>query len=298
MMKSVQYKNRYYMMAWNLYLPEDFDENKKYPAIVIVHPGGWVKEQVSGLYAQRLSELWYIALAYDASHQWESGWEPRYLENPYERVNDVRVSVDYLCSLDYVDNDRIWCLGICAWWWYSVNATCSEHRIKAIATISWMDVWDAYRMSTPDVDAALKSAWEDRNRIYRWEEPHYINYIPNTKEEAEATWSVMIKEAYDYYRTPRAQHPNAKNILVEASVSYLLSFNAFEPIPYLLTQPILMIAWSEAETKGYSEKGIEMAKSEKELYLVEWATHVSLYDNKEHVDIAVNKLKEFYGKYL
>lgn len=299
-MEHVAFKNDSILMSGNLYLPENFDAAKKYKAITVVHPGGGVKEQVSGLYAKKMSEMGYVALAFDASHQGESGGEPRYLENPYERVNDVRASVDYLASLAYVDADKIGCIGICAGGGYSVNAACTEHRIRAIATVSAMDVGDSYRNSYPYevVDSVLLEAGKQRSSMYAGKEPRYLHYIPDTKEEADATNSAMIIGAYDYYKTPRAQHPNSKNILLEISLDYLLSFNAFEPVPYLLTQPLLMIAGTEAETRHYSETAVGLAKGKKELYLLEGADHMDLYDNLKYVDPAVAKLNEFFTENL
>ena len=47
-------------IAANVYTPADYDASKKYPAVTVAHPNGGVKEQVAGLFAQRLAELGYI----------------------------------------------------------------------------------------------------------------------------------------------------------------------------------------------------------------------------------------------
>lgn len=86
--------------------PPDFDSSKQYPAIVVSHPGGGVKEQTAGLYAGKLAEYGFVTVAYDASFQGASTGEPRQLENPHIRTEDVSSVVDYLTTLDYVDNDR------------------------------------------------------------------------------------------------------------------------------------------------------------------------------------------------
>lgn len=63
--------------------------SSKTPALVIVHPGGGVKEQTASLYAQKLANNAFTIICYDASHQSVSGGELHFLENPNVRVSDV-----------------------------------------------------------------------------------------------------------------------------------------------------------------------------------------------------------------
>ena len=129
-MKEKVFYNQTYnnvKIAGELYKPENFDVNKKYPAIVVVHPAGGVKEQVAGLYAKKLSERGFVTLAYDAAYQGESGGEPHFLERPSSRVEDVRSSVDYLTTLPFVDKDNIGVLGICAGGGYAFNEIGRAH---------------------------------------------------------------------------------------------------------------------------------------------------------------------------
>lgn len=64
-------------IAANVYTPAGYDETKSYPALVVAHPNGGVKEQVAGLYSQRMAEAGYICLAFDAAYQGASEGEPR-----------------------------------------------------------------------------------------------------------------------------------------------------------------------------------------------------------------------------
>ncbi|MEG9476174.1 alpha/beta hydrolase [Mannheimia indoligenes] len=155
-MEKVRYDNNGIEMVANLYFPEHFDKSKKYPVIVVGHPGGGVKEQASGLYAKLLTEKGFIAIAFDASHQGESGGLPRHLEDPDKRTGDYIATVDYLTTLPYVDSDKIGMLGICAGGGYSTAATLRDPRVKALTTIS------AYHVSNRNWDGSAISAENKR----------------------------------------------------------------------------------------------------------------------------------------
>lgn len=88
------------------------NEARTYAALVIVAPGSSVKEQVGAVWGNKMAERGFIALAYDPSYQGESGGEPRDLEDPAARVEDVRCAVDYLMTLPYVGEERVGVLGI------------------------------------------------------------------------------------------------------------------------------------------------------------------------------------------
>jgi len=296
MKKSVTFKNNTLNMAGNLYLPEGFDENKKYPAIVSVHPGGGVKEQTAGLYAKKLSDNGFVTLAFDASCQGESEGEPRLLEDPNARVEDVRCAVDYLTTLPYVDQERIGTLGICAGGGYVVAAAPTERRIKAVATVSAVDIGAMFR-GEGSIEAqlqTLEAVAKQRTAEVNGAEAHFLTYAPDTLEEMDENTPVLMREAYDYYRTPRAQHPNSPNRFLFTSVDKLMAFSATTQISDYLTQPMLLIAGTEADTRGYSEKFYELSNGPKELFWVKGATHIAMYDIPEYVDQSVNKLTEFF----
>ncbi|MDY0943539.1 alpha/beta hydrolase [Priestia megaterium] len=298
MKKSVTFKNGHLNMAGNLYLPEGFDESKKYSGIVVVHPGGGVKEQTAGVYAQNLSDNGFVALAFDASCQGESEGEPRLLEDPYARVEDVRCAVDYLTTLPYVDQEKIGALGICAGGGYVVAAAPTERRIKAVATVSAVDIGAMFR-GEASVETQLQTLEEvakQRTAEVNGAEAHFLTYAPDTLEEMDENTPVLMREAYDYYRTPRAQHPNSPNRFLFTSVDKLMAFSATTQISDYLTQPMLMIAGTEADTRAYSEKFYELSNGPKEIFWIEGATHIAMYDIPEYVGQAVTKLTEFFQK--
>ena len=175
-MQKVTFKNRNWDTVANLHLPVNFDESQNYPAIVCVHPGSSVKEQTAGLYAQKLAEKGFIALAYDSSFQGESGGEPRYLEDPTTRVEDIRYAVDYLTTLNFINEKRIGLLGICAGGGYAANAAMTEKRIKAVGTVVGTNTGRAFREI--NFLETLEAVSSQRTAEANGAEPMITNWTP------------------------------------------------------------------------------------------------------------------------
>ena len=109
----VTYKLNGIDIAANVYTPANYDLAKKYPTVVVAHPNGGVKEQVSGLFAQRLAESGYIAITADAAYQGASGGQPRNVDKPANRIEDIRGMADFITQYKGVDVNRLGVLGIC-----------------------------------------------------------------------------------------------------------------------------------------------------------------------------------------
>ena len=300
-LKAVTFKNNELKMAGNLYLPAGFDKNKKYAAIVFVHPGGGVKEQTAGLYAQQLAEAGFVALAFDASHQGASEGLPRFLDNPLNRVGDIYSAVDYLVTLPFVDANRIGGMGICAGSGATVKASMTERRIKALATVSAVDVGAAGRRGwdgkgSIDQIAVLEAVAKQRTAEANGAALMYVPYVP---EVGDKTAPLDLQEAAEYYRTARGQHPNSTNKMLFSGAGYGILFDGFGQADKLLTQPLLLIAGSDAGSLWHSQELITKAASkQKELFIIKGATHMDLYDGKQYVPQVVNKLTEFFRKNL
>ncbi|GJF67837.1 alpha/beta hydrolase [Staphylococcus argenteus] len=288
-----------------LRIPESNQSNL--PAIVSVHPVSGSKEQTAGLYAEKLANEGFVTLAYDASHQGESVSAPEYVENPYYRVEDVRAAVDYLTTLDIVDNERIGALGICAGGGYATSATLSDRRIKALGTVVGVNFGRFSRESDVTPDAAirdLEKIAELRTAEANGSEPYVTQYIPNSPEELAQTGidEIDVKEAVDYYRTPRGQSENSPNKWSYSGSAALYTFDAFFPAEKLLTQPVQIIAGDVPGAFGSYRDAYDLynraRSTEKYLHIVKGATHYDLYDQPEQVNEALSKLVPFYNQYL
>ena len=132
----VTYKLNGLDIAANIYTPANYDAKKVYPTVVVAHPNGGVKEQVAGLYAQRLAEQGYITITADAAYQGASGGQPRSIDKPANRIEDIHGMADFITQYAGVDGKRLGLLGICGGGGYSLAAAKSDKRFKSVATLS------------------------------------------------------------------------------------------------------------------------------------------------------------------
>ncbi|ETI65763.1 hypothetical protein C100_00250 [Sphingobium sp. C100] len=301
-MKSVTFFNGSIRMAGNLHVPEGFDEARRHPAIVCVHPGGGVKEQTAGLYAQRLAREGFVALAFDASFQGESGGEPRFLEDPYARVDDVRGAVDYLTSLDCIDPAQIGVLGVCAGGGYAIHAAMTDRRIKAVGAVSTVNIGAMFRNGwTGATDPAQAIGLLEMGATQRTIEANGgdVAYIPFSPTSLDGVEDPDMREAYDYYRTPRAQHCNTPSKFMTRSLPQLASYDAFHLADVLLTQPLQLVAGSDAGSLWFSKDIMDKAASQnKSLHIIDGGTHLALYDNPDCTEEAVSQLAPFFRAHL
>ena len=132
----VTYKLNGIDISANVYTPANYSPGNKYPAVVVAHPNGGVKEQVAGLYAQQLAEQGYITIAADAAYQGASGGLPRNVDKPANRIEDIHGMADFITQYAGVDANRLGLLGICGGGGYSLKAAQTDKRFKAVATLS------------------------------------------------------------------------------------------------------------------------------------------------------------------
>ena len=302
----VRYKLNGIDIAANVYTPPNYDASKKpasrqarYVAIVVAHPNGGIKEQTAGLYAQRLAENGYITIAADASYQGASGGEPRHTDKPQYRTEDIHGMVDYILQFAGVDANRVAALGICGGGGYTLKAAQSDKRIKAIATLSMFNSGEVRRNGFQNsqlntVQQRLKQASDARAQEIAGGKIMYSGVASITDEEIAKTSTDLYREGYEYYYRSHA-HPNSTFLYTTSSLLDLMAWDASNQIE-LINQPLLMMAGSKADTKYMTDEAFAKATNakNKELFLIDGATHIKTYWVPEYVAQAVTKLVSFY----
>ncbi|WQF79048.1 Putative alpha/Beta hydrolase [Colletotrichum destructivum] len=294
-------------LAGHLYVPDTNSTGTaavRRPAIVVGHPRGGVKEQTAGLYAREIAEQsGFITLAFDAAYQGESGGLPRYLEDPYQRANDVRNAVTYLSTLPIVDAENIGALGVCASGGYVPFAAQTDKRIKAVATVSAVDLgtlnaegFGSYGGPfLPTLNGLLAEAGRQRTAEGLGSPPNQTRVVPHTPADVTSNLPVFYQEAHDYYRTPRGQAKTSPNLNLWRSVELLSTYRSYTFMQLISPRPLLMIAGGAADTLYFSEHAIEQAEEPKELYIIPNMTHIDLYD---HTTQSTPKLVDFFRSHL
>ncbi|GAA4786756.1 alpha/beta hydrolase [Actinomycetospora chlora] len=290
-------------LAGHLHVP-DGDEARRRAAIVLATPGSSVKEQIGATYARRLADRGFVALTFDPAFQGESGGEPRDLEDPAERVADLRWAVDRATRLPGVDPRRVGVLGICAGGGYAVRAAATDHRVRALGTVVASDIGQAFRAmaaATPGGVAGALDAAADR--LLGPDGDARLPWLPDSPEEARAAGvtDVDLLQAVDYYRTDRGGHPRSTNRRHHRSDALILGFDAFSLVDQLLTQPVQVVVAEHGEGTGSRADGERLARlapAAQDVLVVEGARHYEMYDRPGYVDQAVARLADFFDAHL
>ncbi len=298
------YKLHSLNIAANIYTPADYNASKSYPAVVIAHPNGGTKEQVAGLYAQRLAENGYITIAADASYQGASGGEPRHTDKPAYREEDIHGMIDYISQYPGVDNNRIGVLGICGGGGYTLKAAQSDKRLKAVATLSMFNTGRVRRNGYQDsqldtVQERLSKAAEARAEAVKTGRERLVGSMAGVTDEQAAKLPFdLYREGFQYYMRTYA-HPNSTFEYTESSLMDLMTWDATDQIE-LINQPLLMMAGEKADSLYMTQDAYNKATgtTDKELFLIPGATHIQTYYVPEYVNVISDKLVKFYDEKL
>ena len=298
--KKVTFHNRYGItLAADMYTPKSVVG--KLPAIAVSGPFGAVKEQSSGLYAQKMAEYGFLTIAFDPSFTGESGGSPRYVASPDINTEDFCAAVDFLSVQENVDTDRIGIIGICGWGGMAINAAAQDTRIKVTAAMTMYDMTrvnaNGYfdNENTPEARFAKKLAMNTQ-RTEDYKNGSYalaggvIDPLPDNAPQ-------FVKDYYAYYKTERGYHPRSLNSNNGWNVTSPLSFMNMPILQYdaEIRSAVLLVHGEKAHSRYFSEGAYEkMTGDNKELLIIPGASHVDLYDNLDVIPF--EKLNSFFNR--
>lgn len=299
-MKKVSFNNIYDMkVVGDLFTPKNMKQSEQYPAIIVGHPMGAVKEQSANLYATKMAERGFVTLAVDLSFWGESEGQPRNSVSPDVYAETFSAAMDYLRTIDFVNKDRIGVIGICGSGSYAISEAKIDPRIKAVATVSMYDMGSASRnalnhsLSLEERKQIIQEAANQRDVEFKDGE---IIYTSGTPYKIDENSSDIEKEFFDYYRSERGYSPNTSTKPRLTSNVKLMNFYPFNDMDMISPRPVLFITGDKAHSKEFSEDAYAKASEPKELYYVKNAGHVDLYDRTELIPF--DKLEKFFEKSL
>ncbi len=304
--QQVSFLNQYKMkVAGTLFTPVSLKAGEKYPAIVVGHPMGAVKEQSALLYAQKMAEAGFVTLAIDLPFWGQSEGEPRNAVSPDMYAEAFSAAVDYLGTRPFVNRNEIGVIGVCGSGSFAISAAKIDPRLKAIATVSMYNMGNANRhglhksLSLEQRKAIIAEAAERRYAEFEGAEPELIG---GTVNEWSDSLDPVQKEFYSFYRTSRGEFtPEGATPLttthptMTSNVKFM-NFYPFEDIETISPRPMLFITGSEAHSREFSEDAYSKAAEPKELIVVPGAGHVDLYDRTDLIPF--DKLISFFRQNL
>jgi len=331
--RKVTFETQYGLtLAADLYIPRigmfnsGDGEKMRFPAIAVSGPFGACKEQSSGLYAMRMAERGFVALAFDPSYTGESSGEPRRTASPDINTEDFMAAVDFLSKHDQVDAERIGIIGICGWGGIALNAAAADTRIKATVASTMYDMTRVSGNGYFDSEDKEESRHAAREAMakQRLTDPMamaggVVNPLPDDAPQ-------FVKDYYDYYITPRGYHKRSGNsndgwrtigTQAYANARFLYYINE-------IRSAVLVMHGEKAHSRYFGEAAFKYmveGKAEgynvvgkpnpnpdnKELLIIPGASHCDLYDGgytelagqgESKNLIPWDKLADFFNKNL
>ena len=300
--KKVTFHNRYgIILAADMYTPRGAEG--KLPAISVSGPFGAVKEQSSGLYAQKMAELGFLTIAFDPSYTGESSGTPRYVASPDINTEDFCAAVDFLSVQENVDPERIGIIGICGWSGMALNAAAIDTRIKATAAMTMYDMTRVTANGYFDAEDSEQARFEKKKamnaqRIEDYKSGSYAlagGVVDPLPEDAPQ----FVKDYYAYYKTPRGYHSRSLNSNGGWNVTSSLSFLNMPILQYSseIRSAVLLVHGEKAHSRYFSETAYsKLTGDNKELLIIPGANHTDLYDQMDIIPF--EKLNAFFTEYL
>jgi fermentation-respiration switch protein FrsA (DUF1100 family) len=290
--RRVTFESQGEELVGTLFIPEG---GGRHPALVLDGPLTSVKEQATGHYARALAERGFVTLSFDHRFFGESGGEPRLLESPPKKIEDIQSAVSYLSSLPEVDAEKIGAVGVCAGGGYMAGAVAREPRIKAWGAVAgfFHDAEKQREWMGAGYDDALKAAQAARRK---WEETREVETIPAVGK-GDGPVAMPLAEAYEYYGTPRGAVDNYVNGFAVMSREDTLPYDAQHLAPEIRI-PTVMIHSEKALAPALARKFYDALPGPKSIHWMESQGQIDFYDGVPLIAAASDHLAAHFREKL
>ena len=297
--KKVEFLSEGYKLLGNLFRPDNFKEGDVLPAVVMAGPMTGVKEQVAGLWAERLAKAGFVTLAFDPRNFGESDGTPGQHEDPAKKIEDLKNATSFLASMSGVDESKIGACGISMGGGYALQLAAWDRRIKAVSIVaSGLNLGDTF-LEMIGKEALVKRLQDLNASRQKHYETGEVQYIPAVATEGQPA-AMVGDEPFEYYGTSRSWSPGWVNRYTTESIENLMSFNAVPHAHHVAPTPLLIIHGKNDKycLPKFAQEVYDKAGEPKEIMWIDAPNHIALYDVEKYVEPALNKTVEWFNNYL
>jgi uncharacterized protein len=299
--EKVHFQTEGLKVVGNLFRPQNSKEEDEVslPAILVAGAMTGVKEQVAGQYAERIAKDGYVTLVLDHRNFGESEGEPRQHEDPAKKLEDFKNAISFISSLKGIDRERIGACGISMGGGYMLQLAAFDRRIKAVSIVaSALNLADTLleMLGKEGFVNFLKEFNNARQRHYDTGEVQYIPAVATDNKPA----AMIGDEPFEYYGTSRAWSPGWVNRCTTESIENLMSYNAIPYARHVSPTPLLIVHGKNDKycLPKFAQEVYDLVDEPKEILWLDTSNHIDLYNNEKYVGPAINKIVEWFNKYL
>jgi uncharacterized protein len=277
--RRVAFPSEGQLLVGDLYLPGG--ATGKVPAVTLLGPFAYVREQAPSYYAARLAAAGYAALAFDCRGHGESAGAPRRYENPTMKVADAKASVDYLLTRPEIDGAKIFGVGICQGSSPMTRLASEDSRVRGLVTIAAAFLtggnWRSER------GKAARKKFEDTGVV------DYLPIIDQSREDV----GLPSPYIWNWYRK-WIGHSHWQNRYAVMSDAEVWAFDVSLPLKKLAC-PYLLVHSDEAHDPADARRVFaQIGSGKKQQYFVPGAPdQVKFYDDPKTVDAAAARVVAF-----
>lgn len=273
-------------LVGNLCMPA----GRPHAVAVVTGPSTSVKEQAAGAHARALAERGFAALAFDHRYYGESEGEPRQFENPAAKVEDIRAAAAALRADQRTRHLPQAAVGVCVGGGYMARAVAAEPAFFAFAGVAgyYPDIDDAARA------AAAPRIERGRAAERKWRETGVAETIPAVGP-AGGDVAMPLREAYEFYGTPRGAVSNYRNAYAVQSFAYTAEFDAVGAAGEIKI-PALIVHSENALAPALARKFFAgLAGPREEVWLTS-VGQIDFYDDPALINAASDAVGTFFRK--